>query len=99
MTQRRMVRSLLAVLVLTLLAAPAAVTVAGPAAEAPRSGWSIDLGELVSRAWGLLFGDRVGENGSSPALGERGAGEPGSLFGADSCDAECEARGSSDPDG
>ena len=61
MTQRRMVRSLLAVLVLTLLAAPAVAAAAEQAAEVPRSGWAIDLGEQVSWAWGLLFGDRVGD--------------------------------------
>lgn len=93
MTQRRMVRSLLAVLVLTLLAAPAAVTVAGPAAEAPRSGWSIDLGELVSRAWGLLFGDRVGDGGV------RGEPTDPADQGISSMAGEDEGSANLDPDG
>ncbi len=99
MAQRRLVGSLLAVLILTLIAAPAAAAAPDRAADAPRSAWAIDLGELVGRAWGLLFGVGAGDEGSRPALDGRTAGEPGALFGADGCDAECEARGSSDPDG
>jgi len=68
MTQRMMVRSFLVTLVsLSLLAAP--VAAAGPVqpADSPRSGWMVEFGDLVSRAWELLFGDRAGDRG----LGDR----------------------------
>jgi opacity protein-like surface antigen len=60
-----MVRSFLVTLVsLSLLAAPAAAAGAVQPADSPRSGWLIEVGDLVSRAWGLVFGDRVGDRGA-----------------------------------
>ena len=61
MTQRMIVRSLLAVLVSLSLAAPAAAAAPAQPADGPRSGWLVDLGDLLSRAWGLVFDDWAGE--------------------------------------
>ena len=73
MSHRTMVRSTLAALAaVTLLAAPAAAAAPDRGAETARAGWVIDLGGLLERAWGLLFGERAeeGEDGrSSPEAG------------------------------
>ena len=60
MSHRTMVRSTLAALAaVTLLAAPAAAAAPDRGAETARAGWVIDLGGLLERAWGLLFGERA----------------------------------------
>jgi len=94
MTQRMIVRSLLAVLVSLSLAAPAAAAAPAQPADGPRSGWLVDLGDLLSRAWGLVLGDRIGE--SSPA-DRRGLPDDGisSMVGED----EGEGGSNTDPDG
>jgi hypothetical protein len=95
-----MVRSTLAALAaVTLLAAPAAAAAPDRGAETARAGWVIDLGGLLERAWGLLFGERGSEEESRPPLNDRAGRDLGYVFGADVCDAECEARGGLDPNG
>jgi hypothetical protein len=97
MIQRMMVRSFLVTLVgLSLLAAPAFA--AGPAqpADSPRSGWMVELGDLLSRAWGLLLVDGTDGWGSRDRGSEReSAGGVDQVSGAD----ESDSGSSMDPDG
>lgn len=94
MRQRTMVRSMLAALAalaaVTVLAAPAAAAAPDRAGETARSGWAIDLGGLLERAWGMLFGEREGGEGATDV--DEGSG-PQSVAG------EEDGSGGWDPDG
>lgn len=89
MTPKNILRStLIALVTMTLIAAPATAAAPDRGDESPRWTWMTDLGDLVERVSGLLFGER--ETRARRDSGDQG---PQRIGAAD------DSRGTWDPNG
>lgn len=99
MTCRNILRTtLVAIAILTLVAAPAVAATAATGNDAPRAVWTMDLGALLERAFGtLVFGGRTTPR---EAVVDDRTSPPTKSVGSESCEEECSDGGSDlDPNG
>lgn len=99
MTCRNILRTtLVAIAILTLVAAPAVAATAAerPADVSDRTAWSLEVSNLLSRAWGLLFGERLGEQPVDAV--QRGGDQTGEIKSVSASD-ESDSGSSMDPNG